>query len=100
MTKECKSPTNIVEAMMSEDTTHEIRTPFHSQSDLLRRGWSKGLISRLLGAADWTSENPHFPGVAPMLCWRQDRVLLAEATDAFKERLTKKRSEPIKFNSP
>jgi hypothetical protein len=70
-----------VEWMMSEETAK--RPSFFSQKDLLARGWPKRLIKRLLGDPDFKRENPHFPGTAPMLCWRQDRVLATEDTPAF-----------------
>ena len=71
--------------MKSEES---VRTPpFFSQKDLLERGWRKQLIAELLGEPDWKSPNPHYPNTAPMLCWRQARVLAAEATPAFQERV-------------
>jgi hypothetical protein len=72
-----------LEWMMSDETGK--RHPFFSQKDLLKRGWSKALIARLLGDPDWKQENPHYPGTAKMLCWRQDRVLAAEEEAAFQE---------------
>jgi hypothetical protein len=75
-----------IEWMMSEETAFDLRTPYFSQSDLLKRGWSKRLIAQILGEPDWTSPNPHGAGFAPMRCWRQDRVIAAEETPAFRER--------------
>jgi hypothetical protein len=74
----------MIERMMSEETA--VIPPIFSQKDLLGRGWSKRLIARLLGEPDWTAENPHGAGFAAMRCWRQDRVIAAEATAAFRER--------------
>jgi len=75
--------------MMSDDSANYPRTPFFSQKDLLKRGWSKRVIAQLLRDPDWRSENPHFAGAAPMLCWRQDRVLAAEDSPAFQESFRK-----------
>lgn len=76
--------------MMSEETAFDLTTPYVSMSDLLKRGWSKGLIDRLLGKHDWTRRNPHGAGFALMLCWGQDRVVAAEDTVEFKERHSRK----------
>jgi hypothetical protein len=70
--------------MMSDESA--VTPPFFTQKDLFGRGWSKRLISDLLGEADWTAPNPHGAGFAPMRCWRLDRVLEAEKTLAFQER--------------
>jgi hypothetical protein len=58
-----------------------------SGSDLKRqRGWTEGLVTALLGAPDALSPNPH--GFrSPMRWYRQDRVLDAEAGDAFARRV-------------
>jgi hypothetical protein len=73
----------LVDWMMSDDSAKY--PPFFSKKDLLKRGWSGGLIDQLLGEPDWRSPNPHFENAAPMLCWKQDRVLAAENTPAFQE---------------
>lgn len=74
-----------IERMMSAETALKLATPFFSRSDLLRRGWTKGLIAELLGPPDWTDTNPHGAGFAPMRCWRQDRVLAAEQNPVFQQ---------------
>ncbi|HEV7753358.1 MAG TPA: hypothetical protein VGO71_17545 [Baekduia sp.] len=58
-----------------------------SASDLKRqRGWTETLVTALLGAPDALCPNPH--GFrAPMRWFREDRVLDAEAEDAFRRRV-------------
>ena len=73
-----------IDWMMSDESA--VTPPFFNQKDLLGRGWSMRLIAQLLGRRDWEAPNPHGAGFAPMLCWRQDRVLEAEKTLAFQER--------------
>jgi hypothetical protein len=80
------TPGGWIDRMMDPATAHEIATPYFSRSDLLRREWTMGLIDQLLGRHDWTATNPHGAGFSPMQCWRQDRVLMAEETAAFRER--------------
>jgi hypothetical protein len=77
---------SLSDLMMAEETAFDLTTPYFSQSDLLKRGWTKPLMPQLLGNPDWTSANPHGAGFAPMKCWRQDRVIAAEETPAFRER--------------
>jgi hypothetical protein len=61
-------------------------------SDLKRhRGWTETLVVAVLGAPDALSPNPH--GFrAPMRWYREDRVLDAEAGEAFRRRV--ERSDP------
>ena len=40
----------------------QIQTENLSIADLIRRGWNRTLITRLLGAEDSTAPNPHYPG--------------------------------------
>lgn len=56
-------------------------------SDLKRqRGWTETLVVALLGAPDALCPNPH--GFrAPMRWYREDRVLDAEAGEAFRRRV-------------
>jgi hypothetical protein len=75
--------------MMSDESA--ATPPFFTQKDLFGRGWSKRLIRDLLGEADWTAQNPHGASFAPMLCWRQDRVLAAEKTPTFTTRVASSR---------
>jgi hypothetical protein len=81
--------------MMSDETVFDLTTPYFSRSDLLKRGWTKGLIDRLLGRRDWESQNPHCPGAAPMLCWEQSRVLSAESDPAFRQSCRKIRDDGV-----
>jgi hypothetical protein len=58
-----------------------------SASDLKRqRGWTEALVMSLLGAPDALCPNPH--GFRPPMRWfREDRVLDAEAGEAFRHRV-------------
>jgi len=85
----------MIARMMSDESVFDLTTPFFSRSDLLKRGWTKGLIGQLLGKRDWESPNPHHPGGAPMLCWAQARVLAAENTPAFRQSCRKIRDEQV-----
>jgi hypothetical protein len=51
-----------LEWIMSDESATQ--PPFFNQKDLLKRGWSKDLIARLLGDPDWKKENPHYPSRA------------------------------------
>jgi hypothetical protein len=84
-----------IDRMMSDETVFDLTMPYFSRSDLAKRGWTKGLIEQLLGPPDWTTENPHGPGFAPMQCYRQDRVLLAEDTPAFAPSRRKIRDQKV-----
>src|ERR1700722_19033832 len=68
------SAPSMVDRMMSTETAFEIATAYFRRSDLLKRGWTKGLINKLLGRRDWEFPNPHCPGAAPMSCWEETRV--------------------------
>jgi hypothetical protein len=81
-------------AWMMSDASAAI-SPIFSQKDLLGRGWSKRLIAELLGEPDSTCPNPHGVGFASMRCWRQDRVLLAEETPAFRPSRRKSRNKGV-----
>jgi hypothetical protein len=78
------SAPSMVDRMMSTETAFEIATAYFSRSDLLKRGWTKGLINKLLGRRDWEFPNPHCPGAAPMSCWEETRVRQAENNEAFR----------------
>jgi hypothetical protein len=74
-----------------------------SASDLKRqRGWTETLVTGLLGAPDALCPNPH--GFrSPMRWFRVDRVLDAEAREAFQSRLLRlspyerwRRSQPAR----
>ena len=53
-------------------------------SELLRRGWTQGLIEKLLGAPDQLERNPHYRGGPKMRLYARTRVLQAEASAAFR----------------
>ena len=63
---------------------------FISRADLRRRDWTPSMIDQLLGEADETAPNPHYPTAAPMQLYALTRVLEAESTDAFTEARKKK----------
>jgi hypothetical protein len=79
----------LLEWLMSDASAHDMQTPYFNQKELLKRGWTKDLISRMLGKADWKSPNPHGP-FAPMLCWDLERVIAAEESAAFQEHCARK----------
>jgi hypothetical protein len=83
MDSESAKRQKFVDWMMSDDSAQ--CPPFFSKKNLIQRGWSKGLIGQLLGEPDWRSPNPHFENAAPMLCWKQDRVLTVEDIPFFQE---------------
>jgi hypothetical protein len=83
----------LVARMMSDETVFDLATAFFSRSDLLKRRWTKGLVEELLGPPDWTTENPHGPGFAPMQCWKQDRVIAVEASPTFPQARRKIRDQ-------
>ena len=61
------------------------------------RGWTKGLISELLGEPDVFVDNPHYKSAAPMRLYFLDRVKHIEQTsDVFKSRRKDRRKSPIK----
>lgn len=61
------------------------------------RGWTKGLISELLGEPDLFVDNPHYKSSAPMRLYFLDRVKHIEQTsDVFKSRRKDRRKSPIK----
>jgi hypothetical protein len=49
-------------------------------SELLRRGWTQGLIEKLLGAPDQLERNPHHRSGPKMRLYARARVLQAEAS--------------------
>ena len=61
------------------------------------RGWTKGLISELLGEPDVFVDNPHYKSAPPMRLYFLDRVKHIEQTsDVFKSRRKDRRKSPIK----
>jgi len=67
---------------MSPEMALDLCTSRSNTKDLKQRGWSDALIDDLLGSPGWTEPNPHYATAAPMRCWRQERVLAAESTQA------------------
>jgi hypothetical protein len=53
-------------------------------SELLRRGWTHGLIKKLLGDPDQLERNPHHRSGPKMRLYARTRVLQAEASAAFR----------------
>ena len=68
-------------------TTDNRTTPerFFSLSDLKGRGWTDGLIKRLLGEPDKDKRNPVFKSMAPMKLYDPRRVLPLEETTDFRD---------------
>ena len=56
---------------------------FASAAGLRRRGWTDGLIRRLLGECDRTARNPKFRRAAPMRLYDMRRVEAAEREPEF-----------------
>lgn len=56
-------------------------TIFVCQSELLRSGWSLGLIAGLLGPVDRSATNPCCARWASAKLWYRDRVIEAERSD-------------------
>ena len=53
-------------------------------SELLRRGWTQGLIEKLLGKPDQLETNPHHRSGPKMRLYALSRVLQAEASPDFR----------------
>ena len=53
-------------------------------SQLLRRGWTQGLIEKLLGNPDQLERNPHHRSGPKMRLYARARVLQAEASPDFR----------------
>jgi hypothetical protein len=53
-------------------------------SELLRRGWTQGLIEKLLGKPDQLTPNPHYRGGPKMRLYARARVLRAEVSADFR----------------
>src|SRR5579863_8957973 len=59
------------------------RRCYYTKTDLRQRGWSERLITELLGHPDMRQPNPHHESAAPMLLWRDERVVEAERNAEF-----------------
>jgi hypothetical protein len=53
-------------------------------SELLRRGWTQGLIETLFGDPDQLERNPHHRNGPKMRLYARKRVLKAEASPDFR----------------
>jgi hypothetical protein len=53
-------------------------------SELLRRGWTQGLIEKLLGKPDQLTANPHHRSGPKMRLYARTRVLQAESSSDFR----------------
>lgn len=56
----------------------------YTKTHLKDRGWTEGLIAKLLPEPDQTKPNPHYRSGPPMKLYRPDRVAEAEASQAFR----------------
>lgn len=70
-----------------------------TKAALKTRGWSEGLIVRLLGDPDREARNPFYKSAAPMLLWEQGRVLEAEKREEFQEHLEKRKPSSERMKS-
>jgi hypothetical protein len=60
-----------------------------SMQGVLERGWTRIMVDTLLGEPDDWRDNPKYRSAAPMRLYDHARVVLAEATVGFEERLEK-----------
>jgi hypothetical protein len=58
--------------------------PGYSTSALVRRGWPRSLITRLLGDPDEEEANPYYTHGLPMQLYYFARVHRTEASEEFK----------------
>lgn len=61
------------------------RSALMSRRELRNRGWTDGLISRFLGEADATRQNPRYRSKPPMRLWLKERAEAEEASPTFAE---------------
>ena len=69
---------------------------FLNLSKVKERGWTPAAIRNFLGEPDELRRNPHYKCAAPMQMFKEERVLVAEASDAFnawKDKTAKTRSD-------
>lgn len=57
----------------------------YTKTQLKERGWTEGLVAKLLPEPDQIKPNPHHRSGPPMRLYRTDRVAEAEACEAFQE---------------
>lgn len=60
-----------------------------TQTQVKERGWTLGLIKKLLGTSDATSPNPFYKKAAPVQLYAVSRVEAVEATAEFQQALAK-----------
>jgi hypothetical protein len=60
---------------------------FFTSSEMKKRGWTDGLIKKLLGEPDMLKRNPVFRSKAPMKLYEPQRVLPLEDSSEFQEML-------------
>jgi len=58
--------------------------PHISAAGLLTRGWTRGMVRRLLGEPDLLRTNSHFPAAPQIRLYRVERVEAAEQSEEFK----------------
>jgi hypothetical protein len=61
-----------------------------SQTELKGRGWNVRLIDELLGEPDWLKPRPFYGSASPVHLYRDDRVMRAESSEAFKAHMAKR----------
>ena len=83
-----------VSSVSEEATVPDSDRPGFSTSELLRRGWTRGLVDRLLGECDLIAPNPHHPGGASMRLYDRARVETAEAGDEFQAWIARPDRQP------
>src|SRR5262249_27246067 len=74
--------TNEVEAFSVMKEQKE-KPEYRTQSTLLERGWSKGLIKKLLGDPDKLVPNPHYRSGPKMKLYEKTRIEEAEQSTVF-----------------
>ncbi len=66
-----------------EDPTIIRTRVMFTQAQLKERGWSKGLIEKLLGPPDQTARNPVYRSKTPVKLWHRLRVEVSEKNPEF-----------------
>ncbi|MFI2433845.1 hypothetical protein [Streptomyces sp. NPDC018693] len=65
-------------------TAHEQERRYLSTAGLRARGWSPGMVRRLLGDADARRDNPHVRAAPPVRLYLVERVEAAERSEEFR----------------
>lgn len=66
-----------------------------TQSQLLRKGWSKTMIAKHLGEPDLTNPNPINQKWAPVKRYKRSRVEWSEKSEAFQQDLERSRARSL-----